>query len=811
MKTKTSLLLIVIGGISFAAVSLAFAQGTAFTYQGQLTTATGPANGMYDMTFALWNAATGGSQVGSTITDSGLNVTNGAVTVLLDFGGVFDGTTYWLELAARTNGAASYTALSPRQELTPVPYAIYSENAGTAVTANAVINGAVSAPQLNTLGAPTSGQILGFNGTSLTWMSPSAIALDWSLTGNAGTSPTSGNFLGTTDNQPLDVRVNNQRALRLLPTNPDPTHSRIINILGGSELNYLPPSGTAVQVYGATISGGGGLYNGQTISNTIWSDFGTIGGGGSNACIAPFATVGGGQGNTASGDHATVVGGWGNIASGRNSTALGGFSRASGDYSLAGGGANAGGTLATAFGSSSASGNAATATGSSTASGQNSVALGIATANGDYSAAFGDATAGATYSTAFASGEAYGYASIAGGIGNIVYGDYSLAMGLYSTAFGVCSTVIGSNSITDGNYSTVSGGARDNAVGDFSTVGGGFWNSAVGILSTVGGGNYNFAYGWADTIAGGEENIARGGTNGGFGPGSGFIIDGAATVGGGFANQAIGYEVTVGGGYGNMAFGYGCTVGGGFQNRAGYSVFSPTNYADFATVAGGTYNVASGLRSTVCGGQFNLASGYASFAAGNYAQATHNNSFVWNGFSGTASSFRPGRLHVYGTNGLSVDYYGQRPDGGGMRWVVIGDGGSQFPGQTISTWTGAYLTDSGTWQNASDRNRKTDLEPIEPSAILEKLAALPVASWRYTNEVAGVRHIGPMAQDFMASFGLGTDEKTISTVDEGGVALAAIQALNQKLNDRDAEIQQLQQAVAQLKEAMARMAVRQEN
>jgi hypothetical protein len=61
-------------------------------------------------------------------------------------------------------------------------------------------------------------------------------------------------------------------------------------------------------------------------------------------------------------------------------------------------------------------------------------------------------------------------------------------------------------------------------------------------------------------------------------------------------------------------------------------------------------------------------------------------------------------------------------------------------------------------------------------------------------EADGFRHIGPVAQDFYAAFGLnGGDDKHISTVDEGGVALAAIQGLNQKLNQKDAEIAALKQ------------------
>jgi hypothetical protein len=99
----------------------------------------------------------------------------------------------------------------------------------------------------------------------------------------------------------------------------------------------------------------------------------------------------------------------------------------------------------------------------------------------------------------------------------------------------------------------------------------------------------------------------------------------------------------------------------------------------------------------------------------------------------------------------------------------------------------------------SDRNAKENFSPVDNEAVLAQVAALPVTKWNYKTDKAGVQHIGPMAQDFQAAFGLdGTDDKHISVVDEGGVALAAIQGLNQKLQEKDAEIAQLQAKVAQV-------------
>ncbi len=101
------------------------AVGTAFTYQGRLTMAGAPATGSYDFKFTLYNALTGGSTVGSVVTKSAVTVNGGVFTVTLDYGSsAFNGSPRWLEIAVKPAGGASYTTLSPRQPISPVPYAI---------------------------------------------------------------------------------------------------------------------------------------------------------------------------------------------------------------------------------------------------------------------------------------------------------------------------------------------------------------------------------------------------------------------------------------------------------------------------------------------------------------------------------------------------------------------------------------------------------------------------------------------------------------------------------------------------------------
>ena len=104
--------------------------GTAFTYQGRLFIGDVPANGLYDLQFTNYDAATGGSALGGFNTNA-LPVTNGLFTVTLDFGAVFDGTPRWLEISERTNNVGAFGTLAPRQLLAAAPYATYAASAGT--------------------------------------------------------------------------------------------------------------------------------------------------------------------------------------------------------------------------------------------------------------------------------------------------------------------------------------------------------------------------------------------------------------------------------------------------------------------------------------------------------------------------------------------------------------------------------------------------------------------------------------------------------------------------------------------------------
>ncbi len=115
------------------------AQSTRFNYQGRLSSNGTPANGTYDVTFSLFDAANSGSPVGGIILTSTVPVVDGVFSTSLDFGGgVFTGPARWLELSVRTNGPGSFQLLSPRQELLATPYAIHAATAASAASAESL-------------------------------------------------------------------------------------------------------------------------------------------------------------------------------------------------------------------------------------------------------------------------------------------------------------------------------------------------------------------------------------------------------------------------------------------------------------------------------------------------------------------------------------------------------------------------------------------------------------------------------------------------------------------------------------------------
>ncbi|MBN2379727.1 tail fiber domain-containing protein [candidate division WOR-3 bacterium] len=378
------------------------------------------------------------------------------------------------------------------------------------------------------------------------------------------------------------------------------------------------------------------------------------------------------------------------------------------------------------------------------------------------------------------------YSTIGGGKGNSTDSIYATVSGGWVNIAGGYGASVGggSSNSADARYCVVSGGYDNEADSNYASIGGGYHNLANGQYARVDGGRNNTADSQYCFVGAGYSNLAS---------------DRYATIGGGYDNSAEADYTFIGGGYINKARGnYAVASGGRFSYADGdYSVVAGGNGNDavgnysvvcggfsneatggYSTIGGGYSCEASGIHATVPGGNDNEANGYSSFAAGYKARANHSGSFVWADYQNGEEIASTGN-----------DQFIVRAEGG--VWFGTHSSPSWPTGSFIATSTGAYLSSGGTWTNASDRNLKEGFQPVDQDDILEKVAELPITSWNYKSENNSVKHIGPVAQDFHAAFGVGTDDKSISTIDADGVALVAIQALYKELKEKDAEIAEL--------------------
>lgn len=463
MQTSTSRLGSTVLSAFVAGATMSFA-GTEFTYQGRLNDGANPANGIYELRFTIYDSSGGAGIVAGPLTNSPVAVSNGLFTVTLDPGaGVFTGADRWLEIAVRTNGGGAFNALSPRQPLTATPYAVHAAGANAAGLVGVLPPWALSGGYVNAVQFFDPGNLFvgtfhgdggGLSNVNALELSGKAATDFWQLAGNAGTIAGT-HFVGTTDNQSLELRVNGARAQLLEPRLPT------ANLIGGGAANSSGPG-----VAGAVIGGGGRPGAGNVVSG----DFATIGGGYANSA-AGDSVVAGGVSNLATGVRAVVAGGALNLAT--NGLAVvsgGGWNVASGYASVVAGGG----------GVDPISGNSLTNR-----------------AEGAWSAVGGGRENRAAGESATISGgelnEANGkQATVGGGVGNQSRGEFDTIGG-------------GAFNATDFPASTVSGGQENAALNLHATVGGGVGNYATGDKATIGGGANNLSSGTHTTVPGGQQ------------------------------------------------------------------------------------------------------------------------------------------------------------------------------------------------------------------------------------------------------------------------------------------------------------------
>ncbi|MFQ5592740.1 MAG: hypothetical protein ACE5HA_01190 [Anaerolineae bacterium] len=501
-------------------VSLHAAAGTGFTYQGRLTDGGNPTNATYDFEFKLYDAATSGGLIGM-VTLADITVSDGLFSVVLDFGsGAFNGEARWLEVGVRPgSNTDAYTALTPRQAITPAPYALALP--GLRTEQNVASPNVIGGYSGNSVAGGVGGATIGGGGFS---GSENQAPANYAVVGGGASNTAYGDY-ATVDGGSANLAG----AYATVGGGFSNNASGAAATVGGGDQNVAAGAngtiggGSRNTADGdfATIAGGGpaDLDFPDTTNNRVTDGYGAIGGGGANRAgdgdgdrtNATFATVGGGARNTAGGEYATVGGGDQNIADGENATIAGGVGNAASGYA-----ASVGGGL------------------------DNEVTADFATIAGGGRTDVTDPNTGNSVTD--------NHGTIGGGGENLAGND--------------------DEDQTNATSATVGGGARNTASGSSATVGGGWNNLATGSSSTIGGGSSNEAVGSVATVGGGYDNHATGASATVGGGSSNTANDAAATVGGGFNSVATGNSSTVAGGSHNSASGDFATVPGGQSNSA---------------------------------------------------------------------------------------------------------------------------------------------------------------------------------------------------------------------------------------------------
>ena len=776
MKNQIKPLLIVLTLLSTlnSQFSTAFAQGTAFIYQGRLNSGGSPASGTYNLTFSLFNTNTTGVAIAGPVTNNSVIVTNGLFTALIDFGsGVFTGTTNWLEIGVETNGFNSFTTLTPRQQVTPTPYAIYAENAKN-------LSGTLSASQLTSIGNTNVGAagnfFVGPSGNSMTSGSYNtangAYALYYNTSGSDNTANGNGALFSNTNGS-----YNTANGVSALGGNTSGSYNIALGYLAGQHIT----SGN----YNIDV-GNQGL---STDTNII-----RIGSGQSQTFIAGVIT-GNGTGLTNLNVSAAQLSG--TLA---NSQLANSSITVNAGTGLSGGGAVAlgGSTTLNNAGVLSVTGNAditATTVGGAVTLGDTATSANTVNtivkrdASGNFSAGLITAT---SFSGAF-NGNGGGLtnlnASQLTSIGN-TNGGY-----LFNFFVGPSG-----NSTMSGNYNTANGvqALHNNTNGVSNTANGveALLNNTSGSDNTANGvnalifntnGSFNTANG-ADALfynTSGSENTADG-------------VEALFNNTGGSNNIALGYLA----GYSITTGSYNIDIGNQGLSTDGNIIRIGTPGVQTNTfIAGkvGLGGVTAPQQTLSLNGGLNIDQSSQNNGIFNFPYGTINGaclSFGNNGGEGIASQ------RTSGANQYDLFFCTEFTP----RITILAGGnvGIGITNPAALLEVGSATCNGTTWANGSDRNSKEDFAAVNPRTVLEKVSALPITEWKYKVDADGTQHLGPMAQDFHAAFGLnGTDDKHIATVDEEGVALAAIQGLNQKLNDKDAEIQKLEERLEKLEQFLS--------
>jgi hypothetical protein len=294
-------------------VEIVTAQTTEFTYQGNLKNAAVPANGNHDFEFLLFDALTGGNQLGSTIAANNVAVTDGIFSVNLDFGNQFSGANRFLEIRVRASGQPALTLLLPRQLINSIPYSVKSLTAENANTATNAVNASTANNAL---------QLGGVNAKQYVLTTDQRLSNDRNPT--AGSSHYIHNSLLSQAGANFNVSGSGRAGVFDAITHYEIGGQRVLFAQGGFVNNtYLGFNTGGVVVsdnnsFFGSNAGAGNAGDGNTFLGTATGS--SNGGGNNNTLLGSFANVGSGNLNFATAIGAgSTVGTNNTIAIGRSS------------------------------------------------------------------------------------------------------------------------------------------------------------------------------------------------------------------------------------------------------------------------------------------------------------------------------------------------------------------------------------------------------------------------------------------------------------------------------------------------------------
>ncbi|MFN7978360.1 MAG: tail fiber domain-containing protein [Vicinamibacterales bacterium] len=291
-----------------------------------------------------------------------------------------------------------------------------------------------------------------------------------------------------------------------------------------------------------------------------------------------------------------------------------------------------------------------------------------------------------------------------------------------------------------------------------------------------------FRAGYANTLVWDDVNVGRYSAAFGFdtlAAGSRSAAFGESTQALGIKSTAFGFN-TAASGENSTAMGFGAAASG----LNAFATGSQTQAVGSQSAAFGTQTSATAADSAAFG-QLSVASGPGSFAAGRETQADgfYSVAMGLRAVAGAPQSVVLGSdvatiaaatgTFLFGDRSTTTDMVGFAPN----QFIVRAAGGTSFYSNATLTAGVSLFPGAGAWSNVSDVNMKEDFRDLDGEDVLSRLARMPVREWRYKAQEAGIRHLGPTAQDFHAAFNLGESDVRISTVDADGVALAAARAL----------------------------------